>query len=651
MILDFETASTLDLSEVGANNYCSHSSTFVLCCAMQLDDGAKAVWIHPRVMEYADSAITLPEDILRIQSDTHELYKIWLSQKEFIAHNAAFERRVIAHKFAQMNHLFTDLNLWSCTMARAAAENLPLALGKIAFALNLPVKKADTASMKKASRLDNYGSFTVKPEVLNQVISYCLQDVEVIALLNQRLPQLSEKEKMIWMLDQIINDRGCTADTALAVELQTLLKNAELRLLTEFQRLTQGAVNSPRQIEAFSKWLKMRGVAVSSCDKESMKTILKSCVDVTIRRAIEIRQSLSTSSTAKIDALLSTVSPDGRIRGMFQYHGAGTGRWSGRGIQPQNLPRAKLSDYDERAIYVTKHDLDDFELMYGPSFGEAKKMLRGLLIAKPGYLLSSGDLASIEARVIAWLADEQKVLQTFRDGLDLYKVAVADIFKTSYDKITEIQRQIGKVAVLALGYQGGVKAFNSMGQNYGITVPEEEADKIVVAWRASRPRTTALWRALNNAAIESVSAGGHAKPKTVGRLAFAMRKNRLLMRLPSGRFLVYHSPKVLEGEYGPKVEFSGTSSQGAWIRHDLYGGLLAENATQAVARDILAEAMLRMHHAGMAIVLHVHDEVVIEHLQEEERLSEVLKLLTQQPVWAEGLPIAAEGWTGRRYRK
>lgn len=640
MIIDFETASCADLSKEGTENYLSHPTTFVLCAGMLKADSSAAVWLHPRVAELLPAA-WLPGDIAVL--DTNAMHALWQQQRHWIAHNAYFDRQVQMKFFGHA----TFPKQWSCTLARAAAENLPLSLNGIAWAIDLSQKKAKADAMQAACRLDDFGDLQVKGDVLLALVMYCIQDLRVTEALHKRLPELSTKEKEVWSLDQKINLAGITADIAFSKRLKESLAEAEVALLSEFKALTGGAVESPRQVAALQAWLKTEGVYAASCTKQALEEVLQGEVSPKARRALEIRQCLGASSLAKVDTLLATASKtDSRIRGMFQYAGAtSTGRWSGRGLQPHNLPRETLSDdaWDAFEHTAGRGDSD--------IFASSKKAIRGLLVAAPGKALSAGDFASIEARVLAWLAGEQEVLEAFQAGLDLYKVAAEKIYKVKYNDIDAIQRQIGKVAMLALGYQGGVKAFEAMAKSYGVKVPQADAEVIVQAWRASRLRTCSLWRALNAAAIAAVEAGDGATPKKCGRLALAIRKGRLLLRLPSGRFLVYQDPKIVAGDYGEKVEFSATGLGGLWQRHDLYGGLLTANATQAVARDILAEAMLRVDAAGYSIVLHVHDEIVVEVPEGKDRLADLLSIMSKPPTWAEGLPIEAEGWTGRRYQK
>ena len=542
MIIDFETASCADLSKVGTENYLSHPTTFVLCAGMLKADSSAAVWLHPRVAELLPAA-WLPGDITVL--DTDAMHRLWQQQRHWIAHNAYFDRQVQEKFFGHA----TFPNQWSCTLARSAAENLPLSLNAVAWAIDLAQKKDKADAMQAASRLDDFGDLQVKGDILLALVMYCIQDLRVTEALHNRLPELSAREKEIWCLDQKINLAGITADIDFAKRLKVSLAEAEITLLAEFKALTGGEVESPRQIAAFQAWLHKGGIHVTSCTKQTLEEVLQA-PDIGLRplakRAIEIRQCLGASSLAKVDTLLATASKtDSRIRGMFQYAGAtSTGRWSGRGIQPQNLPREVLDD-DEWTEFYASAGAGSSKI-----FADSKKAIRGLLVAASHHHLVAGDFASIEARVLAWLAGEQEVLDAFQAGLDLYKVAAEKIYKVKYNDINATERQIGKVAMLALGYQGGVKAFEAMAKSYGVRVPQAYAEVIVQAWRASRPRTCALWRALNAAAVAAVEAGDGATPKKCGRLALAVRKGRLLLRLPSGRFLVYPDPKIVAGDYG-----------------------------------------------------------------------------------------------------
>jgi DNA polymerase len=337
------------------------------------------------------------------------------------------------------------------------------------------------------------------------------------------------------------------------------------------------------------------------------------------------------------------------------YHGAATGRWSGRLVQPQNFPRGDFKHtVIEGAIpLVLNKDLEGIDALYGSVHSLISSMLRACFIAKPGHTLFSADYSAIEARVLAWLANEQDVLDVFRSGQDIYCHAATGIYNRPITPADKDERQIGKVAVLALGYQGGVRAFQSMATMYGLVIPDEKADEIKIAWRKANARIVSWWAALENAALDAIHNGVGVAPGVV----FGVEDNWMWCQLPSGRKLWYANPRLVEretpwGALRTSVKCDGVNSVTKKFEpFDLYGGLLAENIVQAVSRDLMASAMLRLEDAGYPIIMTVHDEVVAESSVESGTLAQFTDILCKLPSWAKGLPLTAEGWSGQRYRK
>ena len=337
------------------------------------------------------------------------------------------------------------------------------------------------------------------------------------------------------------------------------------------------------------------------------------------------------------------------------YHGAGTGRWTGKLVQPQNFPRGDFSDVDLAIRMFVEGDLDTVNLMYGDPMAAAASCIRGVIVPGEGKEFICADYSAIEGRVLAWLAGEESALQVYRDGRDPYKVAATAIYHVGYEAVDKPKRQVGKTAELACGYQGSVGAFRAMAVNFGFDLPDAEIKGIVDSWRESRPATVTLWRELENACFQAVKNPGNIY--TYRGLKFAIRRNSLAMKLPSGRCLWYVEPRIelKDMPWGDKkavVAFSGVNSvTRKWCTQYLYGGLLAENATQAVARDILVAGVRNVEDAEYPVVLHVHDEALSEVPIGFGSVEEYENLLCQSPAWAAGLPLAAEGWRGRRYRK
>ena len=352
-------------------------------------------------------------------------------------------------------------------------------------------------------------------------------------------------------------------------------------------------------------------------------------------------------------------SRDGRVRGTLQYHGASTGRWAGRGIQVQNFPRPRVATKPKHIDDMFKHlgERDYIDINYGPVLDAMADCLRGMLVASPGHELIAMDFSAIEARVLAWLAGEDRVLEIFRTHGLLYESAAADIYNKNITEITKDERQIGKVAVLALGYGGGIGAFQSMARAYGVKMDDARADEIKKAWRDSHKAIVRYWYELENAAINAVSFGETCR--TSGNVTFKTAGSFLWCQIPSGRVLCYPYPSVKDiktpwDAMKPALHFmavNGTTNK--WEEISTYGGSLAENITQAVARDLLAEAMTRLDERGYKTVFHAHDEVVVEIASscESGALRQIEDLMSEQPHWAKGLPLAAEGWRAARYRK
>jgi DNA polymerase len=389
--------------------------------------------------------------------------------------------------------------------------------------------------------------------------------------------------------------------------------------------------------------------------KNDVDAALETTENETAKRILEIRKSLSKSSTAKYQAFLDAKGDGDRIRGCFMYHGAATGRWAGRIIQPQNFPRGSFADLEPCIEMFKNGDLDGVKMMYGDPMIAASSCIRAMIVPADGCDFICADYSSIEGRVLAWLAGEESALDVYREGRDPYKVAAAAIYHTTYDGVDKAQRQIGKVSELACGYQGSTGAFNMMAAAYGVKVPEAEAKRIVDSWRESRPRTVQFWHELEHACRMAVDSPG--QKFRYRDVQFIVHKGMLVLRLPSGRCLRYANPRfepkeMSWGEVKNVIAFDGVSSTTRkWSTQYLYGGLLAENVTQATARDLLVGGLFAVERAGYPVVMHVHDEMVAEVPEGFGSVDEFERLMCSLPDWAEGLPLKAEGWRGKRYKK
>lgn len=655
--IDFETRSTVPLEKTGVHVYAAHPTTDTWCCAFAVNNSPIETWLPGEPVP--------PEIVEHVKAGA-----------PFWAHNAQFERiiwRDILHK--RYGWPLPAFDSWNCTMARAYAMALPGNLKDASAALGLSEAKDDQGhrlmmQMAKPRGFNSSGGpiWWDDENRIRRLVKYCKQDVAVERAMHARVNDLPPFEQDIWLLDQLINDRGVRVDRDLAAIMQPLIDQSLKELNSEMYKITGGYVTSVSTVAKLAEWLRSRGIEVTSVAGYIIDELLeRRDLPDDVRRALEVRSEASKASVKKIDALVRGTSADGRARGMLQYHVASTGRWAGRRFQPQNIKRPADHDQDGliEILRFTGGSLSAIRMLAGEPLEVIGDVLRGLIIAEKGKTFFAGDFSAIESRVLAWLAGEEWKLQAFRENKDIYSVLYRRAFGLAEDAEIDVnQRQVGKVMDLSGGYQGGVGAFQSMASNYRVKVTDARARQLVDAFRAAHPRTKRLWFDTETAAITACQRPG-AKV-TIGKLAFRQHGPFLYMRLPSGRLLTYPYAKVMElptpwGEDKYTLTHKSTihsarhlvddpGNTSSWARVSTYGGSLIENAVQAIARDLLAEAMLRIERAGYPIVLTVHDEIVAE-ADVSMDLDEFTRLLVAVPDWAKGLPIHAKAWTGTRYRK
>lgn len=632
--IDFETYSECDIKTAGGYNYGAHPSTEVLCMAWAIDDEEPQLWLPGE------------EPPLRLYEALDGPAEIW-------AWNAAFERAVWHHQMHKHGwYCDIDPTQWNDTAALAATLALPRALGQCAQVLGVSEQK-DTRGRYLIQRLCQpyRGERRRDQHLLDELYDYCKQDVRTErAIKNLILPYkpMSDREREVWLLDQEINWRGLGIDTYNVNHAIGLIYQTAEKLNERAQEISGGVLPDVGSRARVMAWAKSRGYSLTGYDKNAvLEALADPALPDDVRQVLEIRQTLGKASTSKYTAMQNLASTtDERARGVFAYHGAQTGRWAGRGFQPQNLPRPAFKDTDNCIRLFEHNDVELIEALYGDPMVALSSCLRGMIVPAEGNRFLVSDFSAIEARVLAWLADEQGPLDVFRNGGDIYCHAATGIYGREITPKDKDERQIGKVAVLALGYQGGVGAFQTMAKAYRVTVEDELADQIKVKWRKAHPKIVRFWYDLEEAAINAVKYRGHAF--IAGPITFKCHGDFLFAKLPSGRRLAYYKPTI-----GNKLEFWGTDSKlgGRWGHLSTYGGKLCENVTQAVARDLLAEAMLRLDAKGYWVVASIHDEIICEVKKGDGSLAEMEEIMCELPDWASGLPMDAEGFECERYRK
>lgn len=692
LFIDFETRSKIDLGLCGVDVYSKSISTDMLCMAFCFDDE--------------------PVQILKPNYRLSD--RVWdhiTNGFPVVGHNVNFEWS-IWNNVCVPKYKWPELSITQChdTMAMANAMGFPGGLEMAARAAGITQHKDSLGRrimlmLSQPKRDGTFWQYHENPEKFEALYKYCAQDVEVERELYKRLMKLSSRERKLWVLDHKINSRGVGVDIASARKLDDLVKREQERLQIELQTITFNAVTSYNSHAAFKKWAASLGYSgIESIDKESVTKLLKDQkLPKVLRRALEIRQEAAKSSTAKLTAMLKGCTK-GRARNTFEFYGAKqTARWAGRRLQLHNMPRAKLpfsAIEDVISRLDNENAQDEIRILYGSPMQAASDCLRSLLISAPGNRFFCADFSNIEGRALAWLAGEKWKLDAFRDfdngkGKDLYILEYARAFKVKPETVTPDQRQIGKVITLAMGYQGGVGAFQNMAKAYGVKIPDEEADVLKRLWRAANPKIVQYWYDVQNAAREAIENYGRVTSVGVGpaKITFKHVGSSLQVKDPTGSIMHYPYPKLgkqLWIEIGGKQKnFTGESDRAVqdsalkyakglgetikmfpetqdcityksydsvtkqWGVTTTYGGSLVENLCQRISRQILADAMLRLEQANFPVVLHVHDEIVSEVKDDlgKFKLSEYERIMSEVPQWAEGFPIAAKGWTGYRYRK
>lgn len=582
------------------------------------------------------------------------------------AFNANFEMTCLRKYYPDM-----PLECWECTSILSLYNSLPTGLAKVAEILKLGADKQKDA---RGKALINYFSRPCRPTKANggrtrnrpedapdkwaEYIEYNRQDVVVERAIRQKLLRLRppETEHRYWLMDQQINGNGAKIDRQLVENAIRMSREYSGRLRTEAARLT-GLAN-PNSVAQLKRWVEDRlGETVPALDKKAVADLLGRDLPDEVRRVLEIRRLMGRTSIKKYEAMAQAVCSDGRVHGMFQFYGAmRTGRWAGRIVQLHNLPRSSMPVEELRAAraVVRRGDLEELALLWDNVPGVLSQLVRTAIVAEDGCRFLVDDYSAIEARVIAWLAGEKWRQDVFAHDGDIYCASASAMFGVPVEKhgVNGHLRQKGKIAELALGYGGGIGALKAMGADkMGLT--DDELAEIVAKWRKASPAIGRFWWDVDAAARQAIRNPGEMVEIRQGRLRFHCRFGALFIELPSGRHLVYIHPRLGQNRFGGESILYSGMEQGTrtWGTLETYGGKLVENIVQATARDCLAAAMLRLTKAGYRILMHVHDEVIMEMPKDRGSLEEVTRIMSQNEPWEKGLIKNADGFEDIYYRK
>jgi len=638
--IDLETYSDVDLGNCGVYRYVE-GDFHILLFAYAFDDE------DVRVVDMACGE-TLPKRVVDAIFDENVIKAAW---------NAQFERTCLSQYFG----VRLSPDSWQCSMVWSASLSLPLKLKTAAEVLKTGEQKDDAGE-----RLIKYFSVPCRPTKTNggrtrnlpehdmegwqRFKSYCLQDVRTERDIRHKLEAfpLKDSEWDFYHMDQRINDRGVRIDRTLVEQAITCDLMLSEEMTKKAYELT--GLENPNSVSQLKGWLEERGIEIDSLGKKDVtamiKEIDKSGLDQEALDMLKLRLQMAKSSVKKYQAADRYVCKDGRAHGLFQFSGANrTQRWAGRGIQLQNLPQNHISTLQEARDLVKLGCFDMVESIYGNTPDILSQLIRTMLIPKEGSMFVVADFSAIEARVLAWLAGEEWVLDAFRKGQDLYCTVASQMFHKPVVKhgINGELRQKGKIATLACGYGGSSGALISMGAlEQGLT--ESELPDIIESWRLANPKIVQFWWDVEKAAIDTVK---DHRERTVRNVGFQFSANTLWIVLPSGRRLAYIKPRLQPNRFGRMaITYEGLNTANKWSRGETYSGKLVENITQSTARDLLAEAMWRMEQKGLDIVAHIHDEVVLEVPKDSVTVEDVTRIMNENPSWAEGLPLSSAGYFG-----
>ncbi len=655
--LDYETSSPLDVTEVGAYRYAKSAKIMCAAYAVYEEGEFEAAMVEPWRAWLGEP---MPDELLRALRDPEVRNCAW---------NAQFERLITQH----CTGVAVPLEKWFCTAARARASAYPGKLDLCAKALAIPQKK-DLAGGKLMKRLSTEGTGT--PEEYERVLQYCMQDVVVEATIGMVVRDLTPDEWQDYWVCERMNDRGIPVDVELARAAQRYAEAEAAEIAKELEAVTKGVVTSAKQFQRIKTWVAERAPELYemlkddegkvSLDKSARVAAFESGLSLPseVDELLHLIDDAGRASTAKYAAIENRADEDGRLRGAYLFNGAGqTGRFSAMGFQPHNLVRDKLDNGVDviEAVLEGASAARVTQLSGQNMLTTLARMLRPTIVAEDGNVLVWADYSAIEARALPWLSGSkaaEDLLDLFRKGEDVYKYAAADIYRVPVDRVDKAQRQMGKIAILALGYQGGKNAFRKMARAYGLKIDDETAEEIKVAWRHANPWAKLFWADLEAAAIRAARNEGTVH--TAGRIKYLMHGDMLYALLPCGRLIAYPEARLdtVEGKFGPQTRLTALKAsmhpkkgEDTWPRVALYGGLLAENATQGFCASLLRAGARRLDEAGWPVVMHTHDEILLEIAEDELRDGELaLSEAMTTSAWPT-LPLAVETQHGYSYNK
>ena len=670
--LDFETYSECDIKSAGAWAYAKDPTTRVLCMAYAEGEEAPKLWLPDQPIP----------NFLRRPND-YEIH----------AWNSFFEWVIWTHV---LKLPAPPISQWYDTASLASAMALPRSLGGCGYVLGMPDEQSkNKRGYYLITKLSKPNKQNGDKNLLAEMYDYCLQDVVTERAISKKLYSLNKTERLVWELDQKINIRGIHVDKQKVKKAIKIYTEAQNDLIDKLRNLTR--LENPNSQKQFLGWLLDQGVLVDNIQKATLKGLLEEPDKHGVHKAIHLKLSLAKTAPKKYASIKDRVSKGDSLHGNIMYHGASTGRWASTGVNLQNIARPTL-DPELCINLIEKNDIEGFKKADVDVMEALSSSIRGMLIPREGKKFIVGDYASIEARALAWLAGQEDKLEIFRGDGKIYERTASKIFGKSVWQITKEERLLGKIAELACGYGGGVGAFSLMANNYKVDIDKKKAEYIKQQWRRANNAIVRYWKMIEEGAKNAITERDRM-PVIVGGIKFRMVDNFLWCLLPSGRKLAYYRPSLeyrqvvaykvpgadqsvvynprdyetgkkwsyqagikkfreegdrLGGEHyyfmGSSINFFGNDSKTRnWCKQETYGGKLVENITQAVARDVMAESMLKLEEEGYDIVLTVHDEIISE--VQNGSIERFKTIMETPPKWAKTLPITVEAYEAQRYRK